>query len=135
GRPLCVANEISGTLSLIDLETRQVVSEQKVGERLSGLVRREHEDSDLLLVTDQAAHELLVVRQRGELFEVRQRTPVARHPVSVAVSPDRTTVAVAGLWSRRVTLLSASELNAAGEAEGESDSQISDLKAQTAGEV
>jgi hypothetical protein len=130
GRTLCVANEVSGTLSLIDLETRRVVSEQKVGERLSDMVALKVDGADLLLVTDQAAHELLVVQQRGELFEVRQRVPVARHPVSVAVAADGATVAVAGLWSRRVTLLSASLLDAWKEAEADRDSGISDLKSQ-----
>jgi hypothetical protein len=129
GRSLCVANQAAGTLSLIDLQTRQVVGEQKIGEQLSDIAALENGSANLLLLTDQAAHELLVVRQRGELFEVRQRIAVARHPVSIAVSPDGETVAVAGLWSRRVTLLSRS--NSPEDIDSTIASEISNLKSQS----
>src|SRR5690606_3621183 len=62
-------------------------------------------DGHTLLVTDKASHELLIVRATRERVEVVERLPVARYPVHVAVSDDGRMVAVAGLWSRRITLL------------------------------
>src|SRR5690606_24257781 len=49
GRSLCVANHASGTLSLIDLETRRVVNEQKIGRQLSDLIQLERDGANLLL--------------------------------------------------------------------------------------
>ncbi len=103
GRTLCIAGHRSGSLLWLDLASRQVVHEVRIGQSLSDVVP--HPDGRHLLVTDEQAHELLVVRSgtAGDVAVV-QRQPVARFPVSVTCSEDGRHCHVASLWSRRVTL-------------------------------
>ena len=59
GQTLCVANQRSGTLSLVDLRQGRPVDEVAVGQRLAGLAvlpDRKH-----VLVIDEQRHELLVL--------------------------------------------------------------------------
>ena len=107
GRLLCVANQRSGTLSIVDLEQKEVTAEYKVGDRMSDVVA--WDEQDCLLLTDESAHELLVVQLSGQGIDVSQRLSTSRSPVSVAVSEDGRLISVACLWSHRLSLFDASD--------------------------
>ena len=126
-RQLCVANRKSGSLTVVDLDERQVISEQRIGTRLSDLAML---DAHTLLVTDEAAHELLVVDISTDEFIVQRRLPVARHPESVVVDHRTGRIAVAGLWSRRIVLLDRGVISDRPQ-DSNLRSEISDLKSQT----
>ncbi|MEZ6051439.1 MAG: cytochrome c peroxidase [Planctomycetaceae bacterium] len=107
GQLLCVANQRSGTLSIVDLKQAQLTAEYKLGKSLSDVVS--WGEDERLLVLDDSAHELLVVRLVDQGLEVLQRLLTPHSPVSVAVSPDGRLVSVAGLWSHRVALFDGNE--------------------------
>ncbi len=101
---LYVANRRSGSVSVVDTRSREVVGEVAIGQRLVDIV--DLRDGRTLLTVDESRHELTVVnRDRGEL-KVVERIPVAHSPVSAVVSDNGRRVSVASLWSRRVTLFS-----------------------------
>ena len=103
GNRLCVANRKSGSVTLIDPETHSVLGEQSLGTRLSDVARI---DDRTLLIVDEQEHQLIVADFEGDLLAVRRRIPVARHPADLAITADGRTAAVAGLWSRRLSLVS-----------------------------
>lgn len=103
GQTLVVANRDRGSLSLIDVASRKVAGEQIVGKRLSDVVRLPAERE--FLVTDEGAHELLRVKLNGATVEVVERLKLSPYPVSVTVSGDGATAAVASLWPRQLTLV------------------------------
>jgi YVTN family beta-propeller protein len=100
---LYVANQRSGTLSIVDLSTQATVKEIDLGKRLSAMVAAP--DRRMLLVTDEAAHELILLDANGRQVSVRQRLPVSNYPVSVVVSRDGRRCYVSSLWSRRLTFV------------------------------
>lgn len=102
GEWLYVANQKAGTISAIELASRRVVHETPVGKRLSALVRWR---DDLLLATDEGAHELILLRVAGGEVQVVERLAVAAYPVQVVLGDEGRTAAVASLWSRRVSLV------------------------------
>ncbi len=102
GQLLCVVNRRSGSVSLIDADKRQVISEYLIGVQLSDVAVLP--DGQTLLITDEARHELLVVCASVEGVEVISRVKTPRSPVDVAVSIDGRLVSVVGLWSHRVAL-------------------------------
>src|SRR5262245_38840677 len=63
GKWLHVANRDSGTLSIIDLTTTQVVAEHKLGQRLSDIATIP--GTSQILVTDEAAHEVFLISADG----------------------------------------------------------------------
>src|SRR5262249_20380687 len=100
---LCVANQRTGTLSLVDLPGRRVVAEVAVGGRLAALAPlpdRQHP-----LVADEERHQLIVLEQEGRQLAVRRRLAVSPYPVSIAVQPDGNHATVASLWSRRLDVI------------------------------
>jgi cytochrome c peroxidase len=103
GDMLAVANRRSGSLSLIDLTVPAVVSEQQIGGALSDVTALP--DSRQLLVTDEDRHELLLLDVDELGVEVVGRVPVARSPVTVIVDPQGSRAFVAGLWSRRLSVV------------------------------
>jgi DNA-binding beta-propeller fold protein YncE len=103
GRTLCVANQRSGTISLIDVTVPRVVGEVGVGRHLTGLVALP--DRKHLLAIDDERHELIALSADGARLVVRARLPVAAYPLSVAVLPGSERVTVASLWSRRVQVV------------------------------
>lgn len=103
GQWLYVANRESGTLSVIDLKTRAVAAEHKLGQHLSDLVAVPN--SRRLLVIDEAAHELLLLAADGQDVDVIQRLPISPYPVSILLSPSGDEVTIASLWSRRLTFV------------------------------
>src|SRR5437879_7042846 len=71
GNWLYVANRDSGTLSVIDLKSRQVASEHKIGQRLTDIAAIP--GSSQLLVADEGGHELMVIAVDGAKVDVIQR--------------------------------------------------------------
>jgi YVTN family beta-propeller protein len=105
GKRLFVANQRSGTLSVIDIAGRRVTAEVPVGRRLSDLTATP--DGRTLLATDEEAHELIVLSRRDAASDpdVSRRIPVHAFPVSVQVAADGSRCCVASLWSRQVTVI------------------------------
>jgi YVTN family beta-propeller protein len=98
---LYVANRRSGSISVVDTEKQQVVKEIDVAAQLSDLTATP--DGKLLLASDEAAHELLLLSAHGSDIQVRQRLKISAYPVSVSVARDGRRCYVASLWSRRLT--------------------------------
>lgn len=96
-----VANQRSGTISIVDLNAKTVLAEQQIGKELSHLVAVPQMNA--LLATDQGAHELILVGiAAGDQLEVQARLKVSPYPVSIALAPDGKKAFVASLWSRRL---------------------------------
>ena len=112
GRHLAIANRCSGSLILLDSDSGAVQSETPLGGALSAIAI--WPDSDRLAITDYARHELILATVRDGTLRVTQRLPVARYPVAVAISRAGTSVAVASLWSRRLTVFDFSDSQATG---------------------
>jgi len=102
-RHLYAANRASGSISVIDLESKSVAAEPDVGRQLSDMVALP--ERGLLLVTDEAAHELIFIAADGANLTVRQRLPVSGYPVGLAISLNRQQCFVTSLWSRRLTFV------------------------------
>lgn len=103
GKRLYVANRRSGSISVVDIPSRRIAAEWQVGRELSDLATLP--GGSLLLATDPAAHELLVLAAGGDRVAVVQRCGVAKYPERVAVSRDGRLACVTSLWSRRVTIV------------------------------
>lgn len=111
GRTLCVANQRSGTISLVDVQRERIRDEVAVGEHLADLAilpDRKH-----VLVVDEARHELVALAYDGVRLSVRTRLPVASYPVSVAIQADGKRATVASLWSRRLQVVDLTSLASA----------------------
>ena len=111
GNLLFVANRDSGSISIIDLDSRQAVAEKSVGRRLSALIALP--DSNRLLAADEATHKLLVIDASAGVLQVSQELTVSPYPVSLCLLEDGKRVSIVSLWSRRVTLVDVSEENQA----------------------
>jgi YVTN family beta-propeller protein len=98
-----VANRGTGSIALIDAETRQVLTEVAVGGTLSDLAGTA--DGSFLYATDEARHRLAILTVTDQGPVVRARLDVAPYPVQVRASADGRRVYVASLWSRRLTCL------------------------------
>src|SRR6185436_10085594 len=98
---LAVANQRSGSISIVNLEKRKVLKEAPVGERLADVA--ELSSAGWLAAVDEKLHELLVLQWEAGELRIAERIPVSRYPVSIAVSPDGSRCTVASLWSRAIT--------------------------------
>ena len=103
GTRLFVANRDSGTISVVDLAGREVAAEHAIGKRLSAIVALPN--STRLLVTDEAAHELVLLDTKDDSLSVVERLPVSPYPVSICLAEDGKSATIASLWSRRVTFV------------------------------
>jgi YVTN family beta-propeller protein len=99
---LVVANRDAGSISVIDLESRDVLVENRVGRRLSSLAAIP--ETHRYLATDEEAHELLLLRVERSGAEAITRLAVPHTPVHVTVLPDGV-AAVASLWARQLTFV------------------------------
>src|SRR5262249_47596450 len=107
-----VANRRSGSISVIDAATRQVVTESDVGRGLADLAVLP--DGRHLLAVDQAASGLLLLHYHDRPIRVLDRIKVGPDPVRLAVSPDGPVCAVASLWSRGLTFIELARRASAG---------------------
>ena len=103
GTRLAIANQRSGTISLVDPQKKRVVLEAAIGKRLSDLIVTG--DTRRLLVTDEEAHQLIAVSFFPTGHNVEKRLTVCRYPVSVRINNEGTYAFVASLWSRTVTIV------------------------------
>jgi hypothetical protein len=98
---LLVANERSGTVSLVDPDRRGVLNEWDIGERLVDVTAI---DGTHFGFVDHAAHQWIVAELTAGELVIRQRLPVAAWPIcAVKTSSDK--IVVASLWSRSLTWL------------------------------
>jgi YVTN family beta-propeller protein len=97
---LFVANR-SGTVSVIDTASLKLVAEVPVGRKLSALAVI----PEGIVVADEDASELIVLRRRGARLDSLARVAVGPGPVSVQVSPDGGRCFVTAVWSRRITVV------------------------------
>src|SRR5438094_6836645 len=85
GNWLYVANRDSGTLSVIDLKSRQVASEHKIGQRLTDIAAIP--GSSQLLIAAEGGHELMLIAAERGKTDVIQRLPISPYPVSINIAP------------------------------------------------
>ena len=103
---MLVANERSGTVSIVDIPGRKVIREFPVGKHLSDLVAVpdvENAAPEAFLCADSAADELRLLLRRGNEIAVGDSLSVGSFPVSVCVDSEGKRGYVASLWSRRLT--------------------------------
>jgi cytochrome c peroxidase len=101
GRRLFVANRCTGSVSVIDVDRRQVLTEKVIGRTLADLTDA---GDGRFLAVDEAAGELIVLARHGDSLDVTGRVPVGDAPVSVRPLPGgRATVAC--LWARQLVLV------------------------------
>ena len=103
GTWLAIANQRSGTISLVDPQAKKVVRETAIGKRLSDVIATR--DTRRLLVTDEEAHQLIAVSFASTGYDVDKRLTVSPYPVSVRINDEGTYAFVASLWSRTVTIV------------------------------
>jgi YVTN family beta-propeller protein len=108
GRTLWVANQRSGTLSLVDLSGPRVCAEVAVGQHLSGLTALP--DGKHLLAVDDERHELIALSLAGARLAVLARLKVGPSPASV-LALNGTRATVASTWSRRLQVVDLTTLS------------------------
>src|SRR5262245_56226512 len=101
GKLLAVANQHSGSISIVDIAKRKVLDEVAIGERLADVA--DLPSGGWFLAVDERRHELLVAQWTSTKLEVVERLPVSPYPVNIAVSPDGSRCTVTSLWSRKIT--------------------------------
>ena len=114
GKMLAIANQRSGSVTLMEVASGTVLSETQIGKQLTAIAVLPRRKADKggetrLALTDFSEHELILATLAGHTLNVTCRIPVARYPVDIALSTDRETAVVASRWSRRVTFVSLDE--------------------------
>jgi YVTN family beta-propeller protein len=100
---LLVANQQSGSISVIDPMTRQVLAEYDVARGLADIVALPSDRH--VLAVDQAGHQILLVDVHADAARVLGRIQVSPDPVRIVVSKDGGSCVVASRWSRKLTFL------------------------------
>lgn len=103
GKLLLAVNRRAGSLSLIDPLQRQVLSEQRLGDRLSAVAV--DDERQLLFALDEGAHRLIIAQRREGRFQELAALPVPHTPVSITLTEDCRTALVASLWARQLTIV------------------------------
>lgn len=101
GKQAYVANQKSGTVSVIEAAGWKVGSESPVAKRLADLAIVP--GTTQLLALDDVQHQLLVLAANAGGVQVAQAVAVAPYPVKIAVSADGKSAYVASLWSRTLS--------------------------------
>ncbi|HAA71644.1 MAG: hypothetical protein CMJ70_13675 [Planctomycetaceae bacterium] len=100
---LLVANHHSGTLSAVDLRSRKVVGETRVGRSLSAFIVGQKRAIGVAL--DDTDSCLITGKVRGHSFYPQGKTAVGHTPVHVLLSADERRAFVASLWARQTTIV------------------------------
>jgi YVTN family beta-propeller protein len=103
GKTLLTGNRGSGTISVIDSASRQVVAEGAAGRGLSDLALLP--DGARLLAVDRLAGELILLAFEQRSVRVIERRKVSPDPVRLVCSKDGSSCVVASTWSRRLTFV------------------------------
>jgi DNA-binding beta-propeller fold protein YncE/mono/diheme cytochrome c family protein len=103
GNRALVANKLTGSISIVDLEKREVVSDLKIASRLTAIETGVRPGT--YLVTDFEQHQLICFRIENDQPVVDWRLNVAKYPVSICIDKNNKRCSVASLWSRRITLV------------------------------
>ena len=96
---LYVAHRNTGSISVIDVARRKVITEVPIGQQLSDL---QHITDSLLVATDEARHQLLMISTDGQKLKVQHRVSTPPYPVRIATSADGSTCYVSCLWPRQL---------------------------------
>lgn len=99
-RLLYVANEQTGSVSIIDVFSGRISAEIAIGRQLVDFTATP--DRRTWLALDGGTGELLRLSVDGQKVDVAERLPVDRTAVRVVVSQNGKRAYVSGLWSRRV---------------------------------
>jgi YVTN family beta-propeller protein len=101
GRRLFVANQRSGSISVIDVGSGKTIAETLVGGRLSDMVATP--DGRRLLAVDEDGGELVLLRQAEPKPE--RRIKVSPTSVALSLAADGRHAAIASLWTRQVSIV------------------------------
>jgi cytochrome c peroxidase len=104
GRWLFVANERSGTISIVDATARRVTRELAAGASAVDLALTP--DQKQLLVVDRRGNQLVVFPRVDSQLGTPRRMKLAESPITIQVTPDGSRASVASLWSHRLTIVS-----------------------------
>jgi DNA-binding beta-propeller fold protein YncE len=108
GDRLLVANQASGTVSLLDPSSRAVIGESKIGAKLSDLaiLAATHH----FLATDEEAGRLIAGSVSGTNILAGQSLYIGAAPVSIQISEDGKMCFVALLWGRAIAFVQVASL-------------------------
>ncbi|MCA9247302.1 MAG: hypothetical protein KDA42_09315 [Planctomycetales bacterium] len=96
-----VANQRSGTLSVVDVDSLAVAAEYDLQGQPSDLAQR----GGRLLVTDRQRNRLLALEIGRDSARLCWELSLPTHPVSICLASDGRACSVASLWSRRVSFI------------------------------
>lgn len=96
---LLVANQRSGTISIIDPARAKVVAETKIAEQLSDLVPLSH---DQFLAADESTGQLLRLTLSNDALAVAGALKVGYSPVSICPAADGARCSVSLLWAHQL---------------------------------
>jgi YVTN family beta-propeller protein len=111
---LLVANERSGSISVIDTSRGKVLAEIDLGQSLVDLATLP--DGRHLFALDRAKGTLLLLDRQDLSIQIAARLPVSADPVKLLVTHDGTLCVVASRWSRRITVIELASGDRAGRA-------------------
>ena len=103
GEIVAIANRQSGSIALVDLQKKQILSDTKVGESIVALHKI---DDSKFLALDHRKHQVLLCSLVPEGVSVRARLDVSPFPVGLDLSRDQSWCAVSSLWSRTSSIIS-----------------------------
>ena len=104
---LYVANRDAGSISIVDAKTLELLGETKIGKRLTDVACL---DAGRLLATDEAAHELVLLRIAKKKLHVVNRLPVSPYPQDIELSTRGDRAYVSSLWSRQISVIDLSDV-------------------------
>jgi YVTN family beta-propeller protein len=103
GKTLMIANQRSGSVSIVDSAARRIIAECEIGHSLADLATLPGERHSLAV--DQVANDVMLLSCRDRSIQVVDRLKVALDPIKVVVSVDGGSCTVASRWSRRLTFV------------------------------
>lgn len=110
GSKLFTANRDSGTVSVVDCDSLEVIDEIDVGGQPADILVVKDGKRDAIIVLDTANNQLLVLRRRGDVWTVSSRVAVADSPVRCIANQAGNRLYVASLWSRAISVFKIEDL-------------------------